>query len=243
MQTLKFSNVIHGVAQLAGLDRDNLPSHFFKQVRALSNTRLDIAWETEYWPDLIKTVSTVVTTTSDVSSMAYPSDAGEILAIYDKDPAKTTALSTVGYILRDDTTDSSDNSGRTINVFKTTSPLFVEYRIASPELKGDVVDASVALAVGDQVYYNNHFWEAKTIRPAGDHQPDSSDTTNWKKILIPKKFENYLTRGIYADYLRANGQPDIAAIEDRNSEGMLVMECDKVYRQQGQISRLNFIGY
>jgi len=60
---------------------------------------------------------------------------------------------------------------------------------------------------------------------------------------MPKIFENYLIRGIYADYLRANGQPDVAATEDRNSEGMLVMECDKVYRQQGQISRLNFIGY
>ena len=96
MQTLKFSKVVYGVAQLAGLDRDNLPNHFFKQVRDLANTRLDIAWETEYWPDLIKTASTVVTTTSDVSSMAYPSDAGEILAVYDKDPAKTTSRSSVG---------------------------------------------------------------------------------------------------------------------------------------------------
>ena len=45
MQTLKFSNVVYGVAQLAGLDRDNLPGHFFKQVRDLANTRLAIAWE------------------------------------------------------------------------------------------------------------------------------------------------------------------------------------------------------
>jgi hypothetical protein len=234
VQTLKFSNVIHRVAQLAGLDRDNLPSHFFKQVRDLANTRLDIAWETEYWPD--------------VSSMAYPSDAGEILAIYDKDPAKTTALSTIGYVLRDDTTDSIDNSGKTINVFKNTTPLFVEYRISSPDLDGDVYVSTTAYPDGTQIYYSTtgHFYIRKNntggtetdIVPGADY-PDS----NWTKVLIPKIFENYLIRGIYADYLRANGQPDVAATEDRNSEGMLVMECDKVYRQQGQISRLNFIGY
>ena len=89
MQTLKFSNVVYGVAQLAGLDRDNLPGHFFKQVRDLANTRLAIAWESEYWPELLKTDSLAVTTSSDVSSMTYPAPAGEVLAVYDKDPTKS----------------------------------------------------------------------------------------------------------------------------------------------------------
>jgi hypothetical protein len=242
MQTLKFSKVVYGVAQLAGLDRDNLPNHFFKQVRDLANTRLDIAWETEYWPDLIKTASTVVTTTSDVSSMAYPSDAGEILAVYDKDPAKTTSLSTVGYILRDDASDSSDNSGKTINVFKTTTPLFVEYRISRPDLDGDVWETGTYTGTSTtsvQVYHSGTGNFYSTILSTAN-EPDHGD---WSKVLMPKIFENYLIRGIYADYLRANGQSDIAASEDNNAEAMLVMECDKVYRQQGQISRLNFIGY
>jgi len=244
VQTLKFSNVVYGVSQLAGLDRDNLPNHFFKQVRDLANTRLDIAWETEYWPDLIKTASTVVTTTSDVSSMAYPSDAGEILAVYDKDPAKTTSLSSVGYILRDDASDSSDNSGKTINVFKTTTPLFVEYRISRPDLDGDTYVSTTIYLDDAQVYYSTtgHFYIRKN--QGGSETGITPDTTaDWDKVLMPKIFENYLIRGIYADYLRANGQSDIAASEDNNAEAMLVMECDKVYRQQGQISRLNFIGY
>ena len=42
MQTLEFKSVLNGVAQLAGLDRDNLPTHFFKQVRDLANQRLAI---------------------------------------------------------------------------------------------------------------------------------------------------------------------------------------------------------
>ena len=241
MRTLKFSNVVYGIAQLAGLDRDNLPGHFFKQVRDLSNTRLAIAWESEYWPDLLKTESKVVTTTSDVSSMSYPPTAGEILAVYDKDPAKTTNLSSVSYILRDDNSDSDDNSGRTINVFSSTSPLYVQYRIVRPELKVDITTAQ--LEIGDQLYHSGHFWEAKTVRSAGDHQPDSTDSTNWKKILVPKIFESYLIRGIYADYLRSNGQSDVAMIEDRNAESMLILESDKLYRQQGQIRTANVVTY
>ena len=241
MQTLKFSSVVYGVSQLAGLDRDNLPGHFFKQVRDLANHRLGIAWETEYWPQLIKIDSTAVTTTNSISSMAYPATAGEILTVYDKDPSKTTALSSVSYILRDDNSDSSNNSGRTINVFTTTSPLFVEYRIVRPELKGDITTAQ--LEIGDQLYYSGHFWEAKTVRSAGDHQPDSTDTTNWKKILVPKIFENYLIRGVYADYLRSSGQTNLAVNEDQNAESFLTIESDKLYRQQGQTRTANVVTY
>ena len=241
MQTLKFSNVVYGVAQLAGLDRDNLPTHFFKQVRDLANPRMALAWETEYWPDLLRIEELTVTTTDSVSTIAYPTDAGEILEVYNKNPRKTTLHSSVGFILYDDGTDSDTNSGKTVTVFTTTSPLYVEYRIVRPELKGDITTAQ--LEIGDQLYYSGHFWEAKTVRSAGDHQPDSTDTTNWKKILVPKIFESYLVRGIYADYLRANGQPDIAATEDQNAEGVITLEADKIYRQQGQVRRTSVLGY
>jgi len=241
MRTLKFSNVVYGVAQLAGLDRDNLPTHFFKQVRDLANPRMALAWETEYWPDLLRISELTVTTTDSVSTIAYPTDAGEILEVYDKNPRKTTLRSGIDFILYDDGTDSDTNSGKTVTVFTTTSPLYVEYRIIRPELKGDITTAQ--LEIGDQLYYSGHFWEAKTVRSAGDHQPDSTDTTNWKKILVPKIFESYLVRGIYADYLRANGQPDIAAAEDQNAEGIITLEADKIYRQQGQVRRTSVLGY
>ena len=241
MRTLKFSNVVYGVAQLAGLDRDNLPTHFFKQVRDLANPRIALAWETEYWPDLLRISELTVTTTDSVSTIAYPTDAGEILEVCSKNPRKTTIRAGVGFILYDDGTDSDTNSGKTITVFTTTSPLYVEYRIVRPELKGDITTAQ--LEIGDQLYYSGHFWEAKTVRSAGDHQPDSTDTTNWKKILVPKIFESYLVRGIYADYLRANGQSDIAVAEDQNAEAVITLEADKIYRQQGQVRRANVLVY
>jgi len=249
MQTLKFSNVIYGVAQLAGLDRDNLPGHFFKQVRDLANSRVAFAWETEYWPDLLRIEELTVTTTDSVSTIAYPTDAGEILEVYNKNPRKTTLHSSVGFVLYDDGTDSDTNSGKTVTVFSTTSPLYVEYRITRPELNGDSgYNASTAYADDTQIYYptTGHFYTRKNNTGGTETgilpEADSPDT-NWDKALVPKIFENYLIRGIYADYLRANGQPEVAGAEDRNAEGIITMEADKVYRQQGQVRRTSVLGY
>jgi hypothetical protein len=207
-----------------------------------------LAWETEYWPDLLRISELTVTTTDSVSTIAYPTDAGEILEVYSKNPRKTTLYSSVGFLLYDDGTDSDTNSGKTATVFTTTSPLYVEYRIARPELKGDTYVSTTAYADTTQAYYptTGHFYTRKNntggtetdILPGADY-PDS----NWDKVLIPKIFENYLTRGIYADYLRANGQPDIAAAEDQNAEGIIMLEADKIYRQQGQIRRTSVLGY
>jgi len=246
MQTLKFSNVIYGVAQLAGLDRDNLPGHFFKQVRDLANSRVAFAWETEYWPDLLRISELAVTTESDVSTIAYPTDAGEILEVYSKNPRKTTLHSSVGFVLYDDGTDSDTNSGKTVTVFSTTSPLYVEYRIARPELSGDSgYNASTAYADDTQIYYptTGHFYTRKANTAGTEVGVAPTVTDDWDKALVPKIFENYLIRGIYADYLRANGQSDVAAAEDRNAEGIITMEADKVYRQQGQVRRTSVLGY
>ena len=90
MQTLEFKSVLNGVAQLAGLDRDNLPTHFFKQVRDLANQRLAVAWETERWPSLVRVESATVTTASDISTAPYPTTAGMILQVYQKEPRATT---------------------------------------------------------------------------------------------------------------------------------------------------------
>jgi hypothetical protein len=249
MRTLKFSSVIYGVSQLAGLDRDNLPNHFFKQVRDLANHRLGIAWETEYWPDLLRISELAVTTTGDVSTITYPTDAGEILEVHNKNPRKTTLNSSVGFLLYDDGTDSDTNSGKTINVFATTSPLYVEYRIARPTLTGDSgYSASTVYEDDTQIYYptTGHFYTRKNqsgTPPGTETGVAPTVTTDWDKALVPKIFENYLIRGVYADYLRSSGQTDAASREDQNAEGFLVLESDKLYRQQGQVRTTKVVTY
>ena len=245
MRTLKFSSVIYGVSQLAGLDRDNLPNHFFKQVRDLANHRLGIAWETEYWPDLLRISELAVTTTGGVSTIAYPADAGEILEVYSKNPRKTTLHSSVGFVLYDDGTDSDTNSGKTITVFSTTSPLYVEYRIARPMLTGDSgYSASTEYEDGTQIYYptTGHFYTRKN-QSGSEAGVAPTVTADWDKALVPKIFENYLIRGIYADYLRSSGQTDTTSREDQNAEGFLVLESDKLYRQQGQVRTTKVVTY
>ena len=237
MRTLDFKDVVYGTAQLAGLDRDNLPGHFFKQVRDFANTRLAIAWETEYWPETMKIVERTVTTSNDISTMDYPTDAGEVLEIYSKNPKKTTNLDIVSYVLHDTGADSDDNVGKSVVVYSTTTPLFMEYKKARPDLTGDVYVADTSYSSGVQVYYNGNFYTANTSTAS------SFTASEWDKVNIPKIFQNYLIRGIYSDYLRANGQLEAASIEDNNANGMLVMESDKLYRQQGQVRTTKMVTY
>jgi len=53
MRKLTFKNVLHGVAHLAGLDRDNLSNSEFARIRDLSDARLALAWESGEWPDVL----------------------------------------------------------------------------------------------------------------------------------------------------------------------------------------------
>ena len=236
MQTLKFSTVLHGAAQLAGLDRDNLPTHFFKQVRDLASQRLSMAWDTERWPDLVRVESATVTTASDISTAPYPATAGMVFQVYQKDPRATTNAIPVGYSLYDTGTVQQ------IVLQDGDTPVHVEFAIKRPSLTGDTYNASTDYAEDDQVYYSTtgQFYDMTTNATAGTVP---TDTSKWTVVSIPKIFENYLIRGVYADYLRANGQLEIAGLEDRTAEAFITVEADKVYRQQGQVKKLNFVGY
>jgi hypothetical protein len=236
MQTLKFSTVLYGTAQLAGLDRDNLPTHFFKQVRDLASQRLSVAWDTERWPNLVRVESATVTTASDINTAPYPATAGMIFQVYQKDPRATTNAVPVGYSLYD------TGTAQQIVLSDNTTPVYVEFAITRPSFTGDTYSATTDYAVDDQVYYSTtgQFYDMTVDAVAGTIP---TTTANWTVVSIPKNFENYLIRGTYADYLRANGQLEIAALEDRTAEAFITVEADKVYRQQGQVKKLNFVGY
>ena len=74
-------------------------------------------------------------------------------------------------------------------------------------------------------------------------EPPATATTKWDLVKMPKNFQNYLIRGAYADYLRATGDNELAAAADQNAESILMMESDKLYRQQGQTRRLDVSTY
>jgi hypothetical protein len=235
MRTLKFSNVLNGVAQLSGLDRDSLSTTEFQRIRDLADGRLAMCWEGEYWPDTIRVASATVTSTDGVETAPYPTDAGEILNVSSKNPRKTTVNTQLGWSIYDDGTN------RYIQLRDDATPIWLEYRIVRPNLTGSTYKSTSAYSSGDQVYFSGNFYDANTS-VAATESPTAS-AAKWDIVKIPAIFQVYLIRGVYADYLRSTGNNELALAADRNAESLLMMEADKLYRQQGQVRRLDVQTY
>lgn len=219
MLSLDFGTVLNGVAQLAGLDRDNLPGHFFKQVRDLANRRLAIAWIAVPWPDLVRVLN--LTGTNDVFTLT--SGIGEVIEVYSKDPLTTTEAVPVSFRLYD------TGSARQLITRGGQSSVYVEYRITRTDLTGDVWAAGT-YNNGVQAYNNNNFY---TVNASSTTQEPPH--ANWDKVEIPSRFTGYLIQGIYSDYLKSNGTKD--DVEDVKAEEILSLEIDSVLREQGQIRK------
>ena len=119
--------------------------------------------------------------------------------------------------------------------------MWLEYRIVKPSLTGDVYASTSTYSSGDQVYYNGNFYDANQS-VAVTENPTAS-TSKWDIVKIPLIFQNYLIRGVYADYLRSTGNNELALAADRNAESLILVEADKLYRQQGQVRRLDVQTY
>lgn len=226
MLALDFGTVLNGVAQLAGLDRDNLPSHFFKQVRDLANRRLAIAYPSAPWPELVR-VSNL--TTSVANKFTLTSDMGEIIEVYDKDPLLNIDGLPQSYRLY------VDDDGRYIYTRNDLTSVFVEYRKARTDLTGDVWAAGT-YNNGAQVYSNNNFYNVNASSTT--QEPPHA---NWTKVEIPTRFLGYLIQGIFTDYLTANGTP--ADTEEQKAEGLLSLEIDSLIREEGQVRKVKVTTY
>tara|TARA_R100000808_G_scaffold5110_1_gene15795 strand:+ start:15029 stop:15736 length:708 start_codon:yes stop_codon:yes gene_type:complete len=235
MRTLKFNAVVNGVAQLAGLDRDNLSASEFKRIRDLADGRLSLAWESEYWPEMLRVASATVTSTGGIESATVPSDAGEVLGVYNKDPRASTSAVELSWYLYEDGTN------RLINLRDTATPVYMEYRITRPMLTGDVYSSTSTYTSGDQVYSSGHLYDANASVAA--NESPTAAPAKWDSVKIPYNFQQYLIRGAYADYLKAIGNNELATAADADAEVVLRQEADKLYRQQGQVRRLNVQTY
>jgi len=221
MLSLDFGTALNGVAQLAGLDRDNLPGHFFKQVRDLANRRLAIAWIAVPWPDLVRVAN--ITGTDDVFVLG--DGVGEVIEVYLKDPLLTTEAVPVSFRLYD------TGSARQLITRGGQSSVYVEYRTTRTDLTGDVWSAGTYEA-GAQAYNSNNFYSNPS---GGSSTTEEPPTSPWSKVEVPSRFTGYLIQGIYSDYLKSNGTKD--DVEDVKAEEILSLEIDSVLREQGQIRK------
>lgn len=332
MRKLTFSNVLNGVAQLAGLDRDNLSTSEFKRIRDLADARLALAWESGEWPDTLLVErrrfrplwdsSTAYALNAEVyyapedkyyQSLAGSNtgnlptdkskwaDAGELpsgdtwqsgqayilgdrvkfatdgesywcITAHTSDAATTPASSSHWaklipfdrYVAYEQTGEAKvgeflsmtkrDPRNRTANreygfeltglgahVSKDVTQVWLRGRKQRPQLTGDNYSSTKSYVSGSQVYHNGNFYESNA-NAAVSESPETA-ATKWDIIEVPYVFQGYLIRGVYADYLRATGNNELAVQADADAEAVLTVEADKLLRQQGQVKRLNVFSY
>lgn len=250
MKTVDYSRVLNDALQLCGLDRRDFNDATFIQLRDFASTRLRIAWEYDRWPDLIRYAETAVLEDNKMYYCVKPAGAGEILGIWTENPLISTRALGLDYTLY--TTDTEE---RLVLQGENSNNVFIEYRIAPTDLFGDVWSSSTTFYAGSQCYFdsgsNTGSYQPVSGKPqAGNFyvclqtntntNPETS-TANWQKVKIPYIFGNYVSRAVFGDYLRSEGQFDSARIAEAEAKSFLDMEIDKIVRQQGQVQKINFI--
>ena len=83
------------------------------------------------------------------------------------------------------------------------------------------------------------FWECIEATTAG--QSPATHPAKWSKKEIPYIFGTYVSRGMYADWMRSELQVEASQIAEAEAQAMLEAEVDKIFRQQKQGNRINMI--
>lgn len=250
MRAVNFSTILFEGIQLAGQDRHNISDETFAQFRDFANQRLRMAWESQDWPDLVRVAQLTVNGTTGTVTAAIPADAGEVLNCYDQDPLLTPKAQPLSYRIY--------NDGSVVKLVFGSDPSTVwgEYRVKKPELFGDVWSSSLAYSVGAQAYFDSgsgtgttmpipgkphygDFYECLEATTAG--QSPVTHPAKWAKKEVPYIFGTFVSRGMYADWLRSELQIEAAQVAEQEAQAMLDLEIDKIFRQQKQSIRINMI--
>lgn len=111
------------------------------------------------------------------------------------------------------------------NPYKERSAIVLDYKL---------IDGYLILPVNSLV--DSVFIIGTAIRPT--YGADSPDEQN-----IPDFLANYLVAGCLSDFLRGDGQTEKAIREEARAEEYLLLEIDRVERQQGQNNFMQFTTY
>lgn len=250
MKTVDFTRILIDAIQICGLDRTDITFETFSQIRDFSNTRVKMAWEYDRWPDLVRFEEVTAQTSNDVNYVVKPTGAGEVYAIWFKDPNATTRALNIPFSIV-----HTDTEERLVVGGNVSGALFIEYRLEPIALEGDPWDSTVQYFAGSQVFFDSgsstgglNPEEGKqfagnfyTCLVNNTNTSPTINTVNWKRVNIPYIFGQYISRGCLADYLRSEGQFDSSQLAESEAKYFLDLEIDKVVRQQGQVQKYNFI--
>lgn len=250
MRTTHFSPILFNSLQLAGQDRHNISSETFAQFRDIISERIRMIWESQDWPDLVRFVdiSSTITNVDGLVQAGIPSDAGEVLTCFNKNPLATSRTTELSFRL------TNDGTTQKLTFLSDPGTVWAEYRIKRPELNGDVFDTGTAYSIGAQAYFDSgsntgtaipiagkphygNFYTCLEATTAG--QSPHTHPAKWELISLPYLFAGYVARGAFADWLRSEMQLEAAQAAEADAERVLNETLDIVLRQQGQVNRIN----
>ncbi len=126
------------------------------------------------------------------------------------------------------------------------SSVYVWYREPAPRWIGDDFDATAAYGVGEIVYYESDpadydpdfegdFFECVATTTAG--QSPETVAASWSRIEFPAFLAESVAQAAYADFVRQDGNPAVARLEQSEAERLLLLALHRDGPAQRQISR------
>jgi hypothetical protein len=134
--------------------------------------------------------------------------------------------------------------GEKIQVLGVDVPasVYVWFREPAPTWLGDDFDATATYAVGEVMYYEGagvdyegDFWTCLTATTAGQDPEDA--TAKWERIGFPKWLREPVAQAAYADWLRQDGNPEAARLEDSEAQRLLIRAIHRDGPAQRQLLR------
>jgi len=235
-----YNQILTQVLNLAGMERDTLPTIEWKLFRDLASRRLKFAWQAAKWPEVTVTEARTVTQSGGDEgnyiefNQPTKTEIGEVFAVWNKSPKSNKDQVSLTWYL-------SENG---IQIAESNTTAYIWFRKTAPVLTGDLYSTSTVYAAGDQVYDNTagQFYVANQSVAAGSNSP-TDQPSYWDLTSIPIIFFDYLVRGTYSDYLRHNGELDRARVAESDARDVIDHELLKLHTQQGQTTQIEVAGY
>jgi hypothetical protein len=171
---------------------------------------------------------------------------GEVRFIWDRDPTIYRAARPTKFVLRSEF----------VQVLGCQNVVWVEFRVrpnvyTNTPYESDVAyyESDVAYAAGIQIYdpQTGENWIANQAIEAG--QSPSLAPAEWDLVPFPYYFVEYVAQSAYVSLTNREemaasqgGQPESFTIQQTAGYPFLLIELDKIERQQGQVRQLNVVG-
>jgi hypothetical protein len=193
-----------------------------------------------------------------INRIKLPENADTVHGVYSRDPRTTTRTQEVAFLIEDSGVSSGyvAASEQKFIITQNTDSVCIEYSIENPVVWGDVYSSTTLYQPGAQFFYFRfHQPSIDQLNPPNDRQmkgdfysPITSTNSgespftnpqNYKVIAIPDLFKDFLINAMHSDWLKSEGQFEVAMAAEQLAEKGMQDAIDKVLRQEGQVQRMN----